>query len=131
VDPEQLKILVVDDDTVYAEFVASTLRAVGHDVTVARDGADARRAARVTRADAVVLDLVLPDESGYDTARALRELLPAEAIIILLTANLYPDRDVAEAVGIDIVLSKPVEPQLVTGMVDLVRSRRAKRLHPR
>ena len=126
-----MKILVVDDDVVYAEFVASTLRVVGHDVTVARDGAEARRSARAMRADAVVLDLLLPDESGYDTARALRELLSPEAIIILLTANLYPDRDVAEAVGIDIVLSKPVEPQLVTGMVDLVRSRRAKRLHPR
>lgn len=126
---ERLEILVVEDDPVYAEFVASTLRDSGHGVHVAGDGAGARARARDIRVDAVVLDLTLPDESGYDIARALRrDLIARHAVIILLTANMYPELDTAEAVGIDLVLSKPVEPALVIGMIDHVQARRRKRL---
>ena len=126
---DRLEILVVEDDPVYAEFVASTLRAAGHGVSVAADGAAARVRARDGRIDAVVLDLSLPDESGYDIARALRrDLLTQGAVIILLTANMYPELDKAEAVGIDLVVSKPVEPALVVGMIDHVHARRGKRL---
>ena len=112
----------------YAEFVASTLRAAGHGITIACDGAAARERARKggRRGDP---RSGLPDESGYDIARALRrELLTQQAVIILLTANMYPERDKAEAVGIDIVLSKPIEPALVVGMVDHVHARRKKQL---
>lgn len=129
---DRLHILVVEDDPVYAHFISSTLRAAGHDIIIAFDGAQAREQVRTGKPDAVILDLGLPDESGYDTARALRRgLLDDTAVIILLTANQYPERDMAEAVGIDMVLSKPVEPTLVTGMIDHVRARRQRRQQPR
>ena len=127
---ESLSILVVEDDPVYAEFVASTLRAAGHDISIAYDGAAAREQARKERPHAVILDLGLPDESGYDTARSLRNgVLDEAAVIILLTANPSPELDTAEAVGIDIVLGKPIEPALVSAMIDHVRQRRQRRLH--
>ena len=126
---DQLHILVVEDDPVYAHFVASTLRAAGHEIMVAFDGKQAREQARSGRPDAVILDLGLPDESGYDVARALRKgILDDDAVIILLTANQFPERDTAEAVGIDMILSKPVEPALVSGMIDHVRARRQRRM---
>ena len=75
-----------------------------------------------------MLDLGLPDESGYDLARDLRaHLLPRTTVIILLTASLYPERDRASAVGIDMVLTKPVEADLVHRMVDFIHSRRTRR----
>lgn len=127
---EILTILVVEDDPVYAEFVSSTLRAAGHDTAIAYDGASAREQARRERPHAVILDLGLPDQSGYDVARELRRgILDSAAVIILLTAHPTPGRDLAEAVGIDIVLSKPVEPVLVSAMIDHVRARRQLRLH--
>jgi DNA-binding response OmpR family regulator len=126
---DRLEILVVEDDSVYAEFVASTLREAGHSVTIAPDGASARALASAGGIDTVILDLTLPDESGYEIARALRGgLLANHAVIILLTANMFPELDKADAVGIDVVLSKPVEPALVAGMVDHVHARRRKRL---
>lgn len=125
---ERLEILVIEDDPVYAEFVAGTLREAGHEVYDAASGAAARDRITTSKPDAVILDLVLPDESGYDTARALRRVLPSTSVIILLTADLYPERDLADAVGIDIVLTKPVEPALVIGMVELVRARRRRKL---
>jgi DNA-binding response OmpR family regulator len=129
VSEARLKILVIEDDSVYAEFVATTLQAAGHEITLAETGAAARAQAKSVRPDAVILDLGLPDESGFDTARALRAgILPERSIIILLTASMYPDRDAADAIGIDFVLSKPVEAEVVSGMIDLVRARREKRI---
>lgn len=125
---EPLKILVVEDDPVYAEFVAGSLAAAGHEVEQVGTGAEARRKATTLRPDAVMLDLVLPDENGYDLARALRKELPPQSVIILLTADIQPQRDVADAVGIDMVLTKPVEPKLVAGMIDHVRERRRRKL---
>lgn len=123
-----MKILVVEDDPVYAQFVVGALGEAGHDVEHVSTAGAARERARVSRPDAVMLDLVLPDDTGYDLARALRRELAPSSIIILLTADLHPQRDLADAVGIDMVLTKPVEPALVTGMVDLVRNRRRRKL---
>ena len=128
---DKLSILVVEDDPVYAEFVVTALRAVGHQVEQVSTATEASDRVRTRSPDAVILDLVLPDASGYDIARKIRGELPASSVIILLTADLYPQRDLAEAVGIDMVLSKPVEPALVTGMIDLVRSRRRLKLSRR
>lgn len=125
---ERLTILVVEDDPVYAEFVAGTLRDAGHRIEISTTGAHARGVAAAMKPHAVVLDLGLPDENGYELARALRGGLPQASVIILLTADLFPQRDLADAVGIDIVLTKPVVPALVTGMVDLMRERRQRRL---
>lgn len=126
---DRLTILVVEDDPVYSQFVAGALREAGHHAEIASTGAKAREMATSMRPDAVVLDLHLPDGTGFEIARVLRrDILPETATIILLTASLHPERDVAEAVGIDIVLTKPVESTLVTGMVDLMRARRKQRL---
>jgi DNA-binding response OmpR family regulator len=128
---EPLTILIVEDDPVYAHFVESALREAGHDIEHVTTGAKARERACAIRPDAVMLDLGLPDESGYDLARSLRRELPPSSIIILLTAELHPERDLADAVGIDMVLTKPVEAAVVTGMVDLVRVRRQRKLNRR
>ena len=122
---DRLRILVVEDDPIYASFVTEALRGAGHDVVIARDGA-AARALIGGQPDAVVLDLTLPDEGGYDLARALRRELPASSAIIVLTAQLHPARDMAEAVGVDLVLTKPLDEQIVIEIVTFVRDRRSK-----
>jgi DNA-binding response OmpR family regulator len=125
---EALTILVVEDDAVYADFLARTLREAGHDVDHVTTGAAAIRHASSHRPDVVMLDLGLPDGSGYDFALALRKELPQASIIIVLTASLHPELDLANAVGVDLVLTKPIEVKVVAGMIDLVRARRQRRL---
>lgn len=130
---QRLKILVVEDDPIYAHFIVTTLGDAGHDMTLARDAATALELARVDVPDAIVLDLRLPgNASGYDVARVLRrDVLGPGAVIIVLTAELYPHLDSAAAVDVDLVLNKPVDPDLVRGLVDHVRQRRQRRLPPR
>ena len=126
---EVLNVLVVEDDPIYGHFIVSTLRDAGHQVALARDGATALEQARTSAPDAVILDLRLPDATGYDIASALRrDVLAPASVIIVLTASLYPSLDDADAVGVDLVLSKPTEPELVIGLVDHVRERRRLRI---
>ena len=126
---DKLQILVVEDDATYADFIVETLRGAGHEILLATTGAVALELAQAHAPDAVVLYLNLPDATGYDIARALRRTTLADgAIIILLTADRYPHLDRAEAVGVDVVLNKPVESELVTGMIDLIRARRQRRI---
>jgi CheY-like chemotaxis protein len=129
VSREVLNVLVVEDDPIYGHFILSTLSDAGHQVALARDGASALEQARASAPDAVILDLRLPDATGYDIASALRrDVLAPAAVIIVLTASMFPSLDDAEAVGVDLVLSKPTDAQLVIGLVDHVRERRQLRL---
>ena len=125
------RVLVVDDEPQILRALAINLRARGYDVDLAASGEDALRLAADHHPDVVILDLGLPDEGGLDVGRVLRQgVLPATAIIIVLTADMFPPRDLAAGIGVDIVLSKPVEAPLVAGMVDLVHARRKRRVPP-
>ena len=76
------RILVVEDEAHLAEGLRFNLEAEGHEVEIARDGAAAARAAGATRGrfDLVILDLMLPEMSGFEVraARARRGQLRAD-----------------------------------------------------
>ena len=63
-DGSALRVLVVDDEPSICELLSMALRYEGWEVRTAHDGADAVRAAREFRPDAVVLDVMLPDMDG-------------------------------------------------------------------
>jgi two-component system phosphate regulon response regulator OmpR len=81
---EQPHILVIDDDKRLRDLIARFLTEQGHRVTTAGDAADARAKMAGITFDLLVLDVMMPGESGLDLARSLREssLVP----ILLLTA---------------------------------------------
>jgi len=102
-----MHILLVDDDRELAEYVSRTLEEEGHSVTLSADGAAAVRAARSSRYDIIVLDVMLPLMDGVHVTRRLR----AENIatpILLLTARDAP-QDVVRGLdaGADDYLTKP------------------------
>ena len=78
-DGNPISVLVVDDESVLAEMVSMALRYEGWDITTAGDGSSAITAARTARPDVVVLDVMLPDMSGLDVLRRLREQNPRAA----------------------------------------------------
>jgi CheY-like chemotaxis protein len=86
--PPTLKILVVDDDPRALELVALRVRGLASTILRASGGAQAIEIARRERPDLVVLDLMMPDVSGFDVAEALKNAPDTANIpILVLTAK--------------------------------------------
>ncbi len=81
-----MQILVIEDERTLADFIAQSLRAEGHAVTVANDGESGEAAALSGEYALVLLDLMLPGKSGLDVLDAIRAQVP-ELPVIVLTAR--------------------------------------------
>ena len=106
-DGNPINVLVVDDEAVLAEMVSMALRYEGWNITTAADGASAISAARTTRPDAVVLDIMLPDMSGLDVLRQLREHSPHLPVLLLTAKDAVEDRIAGLTAGGDDYVTKP------------------------
>ncbi|MBI1207016.1 MAG: response regulator [Azospirillum sp.] len=115
-------ILVVDDDNRLRELLRKYLVDNGFLVTTARDAADARARLASLSVDLVVLDVMMPGESGLDLTRFLRR--DRLAPVLLLTARGGPDDRIAglEA-GADDYLGKPFEPRELVLRINAVLRR--------
>jgi CheY-like chemotaxis protein len=105
------RILVVDDNVDSAEVLGALLEHMGHEVFVAYTGARALEVAKERRPDVVLLDLALPDVSGFDVARNMRKEagLAATRIVGLTGFGSDEHRKRAKEAGLDDYLVKPVD----------------------
>ena len=123
------RVLVVDDDVTVREVVVSYLRAAGHDVVEASDGADGIAAMREQPADLVVLDLMMPGINGLEVCRRLRAM--GDVPIIMLTAlGGETDRVVGLESGADDYVTKPFSPRELVLRVGALLRRAGERTQP-
>ena len=116
------RVLVVDDDATVREVVVDYLRAAGHDVSEAVDGAGALASAQSTGADLVVLDVMMPGLDGLEVCRRLRR--DSDVPIVLLTAlGSEQDRVVGLEIGADDYVTKPFSPRELVLRVDSILRR--------
>jgi len=117
-------ILVVDDDREIRELLARFLEGQGMRVTMARDGAELRRLWPSWPFDLIVLDLMMPGESGLDLAAYLRR--QSTIPIIMLTAMGEPtDRVIGLELGADDYIAKPFNPRELVARIRAVLRRSA------
>jgi DNA-binding response OmpR family regulator len=102
-----MHILVVEDDSRIAEFVAQGLRESGYHVSTAGDGEEGFLAARLNDFDLIVLDLMLPKMDGISVARKLRAAGRTTPILILTAKDSERDKILGLDVGADDYLTKP------------------------
>ncbi|HEX4722603.1 MAG TPA: response regulator transcription factor [Pseudonocardiaceae bacterium] len=102
-----VRVLVVDDEPTLAELVTLALRVEKWDVRSAGDGIGAVRTAREFRPDVVVLDVMLPDMSGLDVLRRLREYNPNLPVLFLTAKDSVEDRIAGLTAGGDDYVTKP------------------------
>ncbi|MER2269693.1 response regulator transcription factor [Methylobacterium oxalidis] len=103
-------VLVVDDDRRVRELLSRYLFEQGFRVTAAANAAEARAKAQSLVFDALVLDVMMPGESGFDYARKVRET--SRVPILMLTARSNTnDRVTGLEIGADDYLPKPFEPR--------------------
>jgi two-component system, OmpR family, response regulator len=106
-DGNPINVLVVDDEAVLAEMVSMALRYEGWNIATAGDGAAALESARSQRPDVVVLDVMLPDMSGLDVLRKLREQNPQLPVLLLTAKDAVEDRIAGLTAGGDDYVTKP------------------------
>ncbi len=121
-------VLVVDDDPVVVELIQLALADAGHSTCCASTGVKAIFAAARDAVSAAVLDVTLPDRSGYEVCRELRRLYgPGLPIVFVSGDRTEPyDRVAGLLLGADDYLVKPFDPrELVTRLEILIRRARA------
>jgi two-component system OmpR family response regulator len=115
-------ILVVDDDREIRDLLSKFLERQGMRVSAARDAREARRLWPLGRYHLVVLDLMLPGESGLDFARWLRG--QSDVPIVMLTAmGEETDRIVGLELGADDYVPKPFNPRELLARIRAVLRR--------
>src|SRR5690606_13183574 len=121
------KILVVEDEPAIQELVALNLEHAGHQVLRAADAEQARTLVRDALPDLVLLDWMLPGESGIQFARALRRDERTRQIpIIMLTARgAEQDKIGGLDAGADDYVTKPFSPRELLARINAVLRRRA------
>lgn len=125
------RILVVDDEPDIIALVAYHLARSGYRVSTASTGTEALQAAREDQPALIVLDLMLPELSGFQVLERVRgDKALADTPVLMLTARQdEPDRVQGLSLGADDYLVKPFSPQeLVLRVRNILRRTRTKAL---
>ncbi len=100
-------ILVVDDDPDLVVALTTSLSETGATVETASNGNDAVKHAETLNPDLVVLDIMLPQKSGFLVLERLRQIQPPPRVIMITGNQGRRHRQYAEALGVDEYLNKP------------------------
>jgi DNA-binding response OmpR family regulator len=122
-----VRILVVEDEDAIARGLRFNFEREGHQVDVASDGPTALEVYESAQPpiDLVVLDLMLPQMSGYEICRILRRLDTEIPILALSARTLSEDKVQAFDVGVDQYMTKPFSlPELLSRVNNLLSRRR-------
>ncbi|WP_084410583.1 response regulator transcription factor [Fulvimarina manganoxydans] len=116
-------ILVVDDDPEIGRLLGKYLEGQGFRCTLATDRKSCEQKLADGRVDLVVLDVMLPDGSGLDICRDLKDRRPELAIILLTALKEDVDRIVGLELGADDYLGKPFNPRELAARIRAVLRR--------
>jgi DNA-binding response OmpR family regulator len=120
-------ILVIEDDSAIRRGVTDALRFAGHEVLEAAEGAAGLEQARQACFDLLLLDLVLPNYSGFEILRALRDCRPGTPVIILSARGEEADRVKGLKLGADDYVVKPFSVRELLARVEAVLRRSPER----
>jgi signal transduction histidine kinase/DNA-binding response OmpR family regulator len=117
-----VRVLVAEDNVVNQRVAVGLLTKRGHHVTVAKNGREAIDALERETFDIVLMDVQMPEMSGYEATTAIRSTerdTGRHQRIIAMTAHaMNGDRERCINAGMDGYLSKPLEPQLLFAAVE-------------
>lgn len=113
------RILIVDDHADNADMLDAMLQLEGHETRVVRDGGSALEAAAAFRPRIVLLDIGLPDMSGYQVAQWIRrQPWGSSTVLVALTGwGQAEDKRRSQEAGFDVHLTKPVRPELLSKLL--------------
>ena len=118
------KILVVDDTPKNVKLLADVLTVKGYSVVTAASGAEALRQVEAEKPDLVLLDVVMPEMSGYEVCRKIRENPATQMLSVVMVTALDPSEERIKGLeaGADDFLTKPInQAELLARIRSLLR----------
>ncbi len=121
-----MKILVVEDEAMMADFLDRGLTSEGHSITIMHDGIEGYDAALNGNYDIILLDILLPNKTGLEVCAELRSKGVETPIIMLTALDAIPDRIAGLHHGADDYLVKPYAFEELIARMDAVMRRQPK-----
>lgn len=118
-------VLIVDDDAELSAMVATLFEREGWATHAVLTGGDGELALAAQRPDAVLLDVMLPDASGYELCRRWRAAHPQLGLMMFTARGDPMDRVLGLEIGADDYLAKPFEPRELVARVRALLRRQA------
>jgi CheY-like chemotaxis protein len=114
----KLKILIVEDDEVSEMLLDKTIKMFGKEIIKARTGIEAVEACKANAdIDLVLMDIRLPEMSGYEAIQQIREFNKDVVIIAQTAYGLTGDREKAIAAGCNDYISKPIKKEVLIALI--------------
>jgi two-component system alkaline phosphatase synthesis response regulator PhoP len=117
------RILIVEDEPGLVLTISDLLTAEGYEVAAATDGASGLAIATEQRFSAIILDVMLPQKTGFDVCRELRQHGVDSAILMLTAKTQVVNRVVGLKLGADDYLAKPFEPTELLARIEALLRR--------
>jgi two-component system OmpR family response regulator len=121
----EARLLVVDDEPNIRELLSASLRYAGFEVTTASDGTAAMTAARASRPDLMVLDVMMPDGDGFEVVRRLRGEGVQCPVLFLTARDSTEDKITGLTLGGDDYVTKPFSLEEVIARIRAILRRHA------
>ena len=123
----EARILVIDDEESVRSVLSRILSQVNHQVTVAKDGGEGLQLFKEKEFDIVLTDLGMPGMSGWEVCRAIKEMSSRIPVGMITGWGMELDQTKKEESGLDFVISKPFDFNLILRLVDETIESRRKR----
>lgn len=123
---ETLKVLVVDDEPNIRDLLSASLRFAGHQVATAANGTDAITMISETNPDIVLLDVMLPDISGFGVTKKIRGMGIETPILFLTARDDTEDKVTGLTVGGDDYVTKPFSLDEIMARISAIMRRTSK-----
>ncbi|NJR37597.1 MAG: response regulator [Leptolyngbyaceae cyanobacterium CSU_1_4] len=115
----QKNLLVVDDEPHIRELLRQELEAEGYLIRTAQDGIEALRLVKELPPDLIILDVMMPNISGFDLAAVLKNN-PATMNIPTIILSIIQDKERGYRLGVDRYLSKPINTELLLSDIKML-----------
>jgi GAF domain-containing protein/ActR/RegA family two-component response regulator len=126
----ELHCLVADDEESVRTVLADVIASAGHRVTMVAGGAEAIAHFRAQPFDVVVTDLAMPRVSGWQVARAVKQIAPSVPVFLVTGFGVELSAEERRAHGVDLVLVKPLQIQEILDALAEVARRDAPPARP-
>jgi DNA-binding NtrC family response regulator len=103
------KVLVIDDQAIVTDLLESVLQRMNYQSVVASCGKDGLAAFGKDDFDLVITDLGMPDVSGWDVSKAVKDKKPNVPVVVITGWGVSPDPDRMKDSMVDRVVSKPFQ----------------------